>query len=228
MFKLQVEDLSYSYPNSKQLIFSNLNWQLEGKGFYSLFGLSGSGKTTFARIIEGGLEPSSGIIKRSSSKVLYTSNLERLPGWMSIYDHLSDITPPNKRELLNQLINEFGIKHVLMKKFYDLSLGQKNRVNFLRYLVQDFDLLIIDEALANVDEPTRIKILTLTRSLFKNVTILYISHNVLEVIRFSKRVFILAQRYPIKEIIEVNGLDGKEIDEHKQGQIVIEVLKKAT
>ena len=228
MFKLQVKNLSYSYSNTKQLLFDNLNWQLEGVGFYSLFGLSGAGKTTFARLIEGALKPTSGTIERSSSKVLYTSNLERLPGWMSIEDHFHKITPFNKQKLLDQLIKEFGIESVLRKKFHDLSLGQKNRVNFLRYLVQDFDLLIVDEALANVDEPTRIKILTLTRDIFKNVTVLYISHNVLEVIRFSKKVFILPQRYPITKIVEVVGFDGKEIDEHRQGQIVIDILKQAT
>ncbi len=228
MFKLQVKNLSYSYSDTKQLIFSNLNWQLEGSGFYSLFGLSGSGKTTFARLIEGDLIPSSGAIKRSSQRVLYTSNLERLPGWMSIYDHFYNVTPPQKQDLLETLIKDFGIEHVLKKRFHDLSLGQKNRVNFLRYLVQEFDLLIVDEALANVDEPTRIKILTITREMFRDVTILYISHNVLEVIRFSKKVFILPQSHPVKQLLEIDGLNGKEIDEHSQGKIVIEVLKKAT
>ena len=40
-------------------------------------------------------------------------------------------------------------------RFAQLSMGQCNRVNLVRYLLQTFGILIMDESLANVDEPTR-------------------------------------------------------------------------
>ena len=47
----------------------------------------------------------------------------------------------------------------MKSRFAQLSLGQQNRTNLTRYLLQDFDLLIMDESLANVDELTKEKII---------------------------------------------------------------------
>ena len=54
----------------------------------------------------------------------------------------------------------------------------------VRYLLQDFDVLIMDESLANVDELTREKIILKIKALFPERCFLYISHNVAEVARF--------------------------------------------
>ena len=51
-------------------------------------------------------------------------------------------------------------------RFAQLSLGQQNRTNLTRYLLQDFDLLIMDESLANVDELTKEKIIQKIKEMF--------------------------------------------------------------
>ena len=51
-------------------------------------------------------------------------------------------------------------------RYSQLSMGQCNRVNLLRYLLQDFSMLIMDESLANVDEPTRQAILYTIKTTF--------------------------------------------------------------
>ncbi len=53
-------------------------------------------------------------------------------------------------------------------RFAQLSLGQQNRTNLTRYLLQDFDLLIMDESLANVDEITKEKIIQKIKEMFPN------------------------------------------------------------
>ena len=62
----------------------------------------------------------------------------------------------------------FSLENLLDSRFPQLSLGQKNRVNLVRYLVQDFDLLILDESLANVDEKLRQTILLHLKKRFPN------------------------------------------------------------
>ncbi len=227
MSYIKITDLTYRYSNKGHRLFKQLNWQLEGLGFFSLFGLSGAGKTTLAHIIEGTITPQHGKIE-TPPKVLYTSNLERLPGWLTIERHLDQVTPSSNISLLRKLCDAFGIKNVLNKRFHDLSLGQQNRVNFLRYLVQDFNLLIADEALANVDEPTRLKIIGITKELFAKHTILYISHNVMEIIRFSKKIFILPQQSPVISIKCFEGLDGRDVKKHLDEKIAINILKAAS
>lgn len=103
-----------------------------------------------------------------------------------------------------------GIDTLLSTSFPNLSLGQKNRANLLRYLVQDFDMLIIDEALANVDEPSRETILSSIKNHFPKRTFLYISHNVTEVAFFSKEIFVFPSisEHGISRLRRIPGLDG--------------------
>ncbi len=191
--QINCQDLFYTYPKASQPIFSRLTWSLEGPGFFSVFGFSGVGKSTLARLITGELHPDSGHIFFRGQKALYAHNAERLPGWGSIGEHLDSVTSSDKKGLLAELIREYRIEKCLDKAFSGLSMGQRNRVNLVRYLVQDFDLLICDEVLANVDEPTRNRILLDVKRLFPNKTFIYISHNALEVARFSRAVLILPQ-----------------------------------
>lgn len=73
---------------------------------------------------------------------------------MTVGEHLRGVVHPGRQDLLDDFLSEFGIIPFMEHKFPKLSMGQKNRVNLARYLVQDFDLLIADEVLANVDEPS--------------------------------------------------------------------------
>lgn len=212
-----VEDLTFNYPEGHQAIFQRLSFKGKGPGFFSLFGLSGSGKSTLARIIAGLLKPVSGEALRAPDiRVLYTHNQERLPLWESCTQHLKDVTPRGQASILDEF-KQVAMEDVdLATRFKRLSLGQKNRVNLARYIVQDFDLLIIDEALSNVDEPTRESILGFLKEKFPDRTFLYISHNVVEVARYSKVIYVLVPPCDGKpsSITEIEGLDLKP---HQEG-----------
>ena len=203
--------ISFTYPGEKGPLFDKLTLKLSGPGFYSLFGLSGAGKSTLARILAGLLTPCSGrrIISEPMPKVLYTHNGERLPVWEDCKRHLDSVTPTGGRELLDAFLKTalYGVD--LSMRFHELSLGQKNRVNLARYIGQDFDLLIIDEALSNVDEPTRESILKFLKENFPHKTFLYISHNIVEVARFSKVIYVLTTQkgHTPSSLKEVDGLD---------------------
>ena len=79
----------------------------------------------------------------------------------------------------------------LGSRFSQLSLGQKNRINLIRYLLQDFQMLIMDESLANVDERTREKIILNIKALFPDKFFIYISHNIIEVAKFCQDILVL-------------------------------------
>jgi len=67
-------------------------------------------------------------------------------------------------------------------------------MNLIRYLIQDFDMLILDESLANVDEALRETIILSMKNIFPDRLFLYISHNLTEVARFCKDILILGNR----------------------------------
>jgi ABC-type multidrug transport system ATPase subunit len=190
--QIECQDISYRYPQTDTHVLDHLSCQVTGPGFHALFGQSGLGKTTLARMIAGELTGYSGQIQsRQISQVLYTHNMERFPGWASIGDLMASATPTSGPDRLHTLVDTFGIQSVMSARFSQLSLGQKNRANLIRYLLQDFDLLIMDESLANVDETTRGRIIITLKTLFPDRCFLYISHNMMEIAKFCSQIVVM-------------------------------------
>ncbi|MGD2036715.1 MAG: ATP-binding cassette domain-containing protein [Desulfobacterales bacterium] len=206
--RLELKKLNYRYPGSGDDVFRQLNCQVTAPGFHALFGPSGVGKTTLAKMIAGDIREFAGEIHlQHINQVLYTYNLERLPGWCCLREHLESITPKSNRQRLADLVDSFGLESCLDSRFAQLSLGQQNRTNLARYLLQDFDLLIMDESLANVDETTKEKIILKIKSLFPERCFLYISHNVVEVSKFCKQILVLRSRYKSPQAVSLPGQD---------------------
>jgi ABC-type Mn2+/Zn2+ transport system ATPase subunit len=74
-------------------------------------------------------------------------------------------------------------------------------------LLQEFDLLIMDESLANVDEVTKEKIILKMKAMFPHRCFLYISHNVVEVAKFCKQILILRSLHKTPQTLSIRGQD---------------------
>jgi ABC-type nitrate/sulfonate/bicarbonate transport system ATPase subunit len=131
--------------------------------------------------------------------------------------HFEEIAPAASRRRMDELIETFGIEAVVASRFHRLSLGQQNRANLVRYLLQEFDLLIMDESLANVDELTREKIILKVKTLFPERCFLYISHNVAEVAKFCRQVLVLRSQTKTPQVVSVQGRDHREGAESDSG-----------
>jgi len=235
--EISAKDISFGYEETQPYLFNDLCLKISSPGFYSLFGFSGCGKSTLARLLAGLLKPQKGfVIKKGITNVLLCYNTERLPGWVSVGEHLDRaVSPKSSKKDLRYFISELGLSSVVDQKFFRLSMGQKNRANLARYLVQDFDMLICDEVLANVDEPSRNHILSLIKYRFGHHAILfYISHNVEEVCFFSKKIFVIPTgKETVEDLIEIDGLDGRDKKKEKGRQeilheTILKVLKAAS
>lgn len=206
--KVVCREITYRFPGAEQKLFDRLSFELQEPGFHALFGPSGVGKTTLARALTGDLKDYDGTLAIDGVETaLYTYNLERLPGWSSALQHLVRVVKPSHHELLHELIARFGLSQCIEQRFSQLSMGQKNRVNLIRYLLQDFQMLVMDESLANVDERIRETILLTIKNLFPDHLFLYISHNVVEVSTFCRQIVVLRDVSHQPQVTTVLGQD---------------------
>jgi len=221
-------NITYKYPGAASHVFKDLSFRFPEPGFNALFGPSGIGKTSLAKIIIGEIDGFSGEVKTDGmNSLFYTYNLERLPGWSNVGKHLDKITPVDRKGVKDEMVETFGVGQCLKNRFSQLSLGQQNRINLIRYLVQDFNLLIMDESLANVDERTRETILLKMKDMFPEAYFFYISHNVVEVSKFCKDIVVFRSAYKNPQIIPVNGQDllsGQDLHKRSLELTMLEIM----
>ncbi|MFH2093909.1 MAG: ATP-binding cassette domain-containing protein [Pseudomonadota bacterium] len=211
--RIESKNLSFTYPGSQTAVIHNLCFSMENPGFNALFGPSGAGKTSLARLMASpGDRLGRQIITQDVQTILYSYNLERLPGWSGIGTHLDKVTPKGKEGLKQILIDIFELNDVLTSRFSQLSMGQQNRINLIRYLLQEFDLLILDESLANVDEKLRQTIILAIKELFTDKMFLYISHNLMEVSKFCNQILVFGKTASTNGFFMTHGLNYKNHD----------------
>ncbi len=191
---LECNNLNFSYNGTEIPVIKDLTFSMVEPGFKAVFGPSGAGKTSLAKIIS---TPNSSIDHHIKTKgietTLYSYNLERLPGWSGVGKHLDKVTPAEKKKLKKDLIQIFQLEEVIKSRFSQLSMGQQNRINLIRYLLQDFDLLIMDESLANVDEKLRETIILSIKDIFPDKMFLYISHHLMEVSKYCSQILVFGK-----------------------------------
>jgi ABC-type nitrate/sulfonate/bicarbonate transport system ATPase subunit len=128
---------------------------------------------------------------------------------------------------MDELIPVFGLEACLDQRFSQLSLGQKNRINLIRYLLQDFQLLILDESLANVDEMTRERIILKMKAMFPEIYFIYISHNVVEVSKFCRDILVFRglEKQPASTVIRGQNLtQDRAIDTAPFERTMLEIM----
>jgi ABC-type multidrug transport system ATPase subunit len=228
---LEFKDITYKYPGAVNDVFKDFTCNIATPGFHALFGPSGVGKTTLAKMMIGGVNGFSGEISTSGiDHILYTYNLERLPGWSSVRNHLQSTTPDAGKNRIDELVQAFGLAECMQSRYARLSLGQQNRTNLARYLLQDFDMLIMDESLANVDEVTKEKIILTMKTIFPDRCFLYISHSVTEVAKFCRQILVLRGQHRSPQTVSLLGqdhTDGKALIKKDLEQTMLEIVNAA-
>ncbi len=104
---------------------------------------------------------------------------------------LYSLKNPDKK--IRELAEYFEVTDLLDKRFWDLSAGQKTRVNLIKSLLNEPAIILMDEPTASLDPDIADKTLSLIEQLNKSkgLSILYTSHNMNEVTRICRQVIFL-------------------------------------
>lgn len=192
---LKVNQLSYRYPN-ESLLFHDLNLSVKPGEVVGIYGNSGVGKTTMAKIIAGYLNPEKGKITVDDQKILKaTPNPVQL-----IWQHPEQAVNPRWR--MERILNEGGnisrelqgkleIKDIWMQRYpAELSGGELQRFCLARALMSTTKYIIADEMTTMLDTLTQAQIWQVMLSLKekRQLGILSISHDKTLLNRVSDRV----------------------------------------
>lgn len=176
------ENVNFRYENSKDNIFENLNLQIKKNTHTVITGDNGSGKSTLLGLMAGVFYPTSGKVITNTDKIgfvgasplIFTATLrENL-----LYGNNKNI---EDRKILNLLetFNTFNeVTNYDLDKIVDnksLSSGQTQKIAFIRALLTDLELLLLDESTANLDDESSEKIFEILKN--NNITIINSTHD---------------------------------------------------
>jgi len=219
---LSVRQLTYGYRQDEP-IFDGLSFEvLEGE-FVALVAPSGIGKTTLFRLLAGLLEPHSGSIqigtnaalgsetsRRASSRlgrVGYMPQRDCLMPWRTVQDNaaigleLAGMSRHEARRKVREMLPVFGLEGTAKRYPHELSGGMRQRVSFMRSMLSDAAILLLDEPFSALDAMTRMEMQEWLLSVWEKHrrTVLFITHDVDEALLLSDRVLV-ANRSPVTEL----------------------------
>lgn len=172
---IKLKNVSFSYD--ELLILDDFNLELSGGECIQLYGVSGSGKTTVARIITGLEKAHSGqIIVPQKISVVFQE--DRLLEKLDVLKNIRLALSKEQYAFADALLKEFGLYDVRKKRVSTLSGGMKRRVALARAIAFGGDALILDEPFNGLDADNKqIAASAIKREfLDKNKPVLLITH----------------------------------------------------
>lgn len=199
--KISIKDVSFSYSlNNQPTVLKNINLDIFVGQRIGIIGKSGCGKSTFADLILGLIDPTHGNIyvdgnKISDQRQNWFVNVASVPQNIFITEQsiaeniafgetkkqikLNSVKQAAKKAQIADFIEQRKgkYKNTIGEKGIKISTGQRQRIAIARALYKKSKLIIFDEATSSVDEESEKNILNIIFSLSrKNHTSILISH----------------------------------------------------
>ncbi len=228
------------YPDGT-IALRGVNFELNKGEIHGLLGENGAGKTTLMKILSGLLRPTKGEIFVKGSKVVLKSASHALSlGIGMVHQHLSLVpvftgyeniilgfkgVKPSKKDV-EELMRKTGLEAPLDVPVEDLPLGVRQRIEILKMLIRNVDVLILDEPTTNL---TPIE----TRELFKSLrvlknygkTVVFITHKLREAMEVTDRITVL-RRGKVVGTVKTSETNPVELAKMMVGREVVFSIEK--
>lgn len=207
--KLHTDNIKKSYKGRD--VVKGVTIEVNQGEIVGLLGPNGAGKTTSFYMIVGLVKPDEGTVFLDDTDITRYPMYKRsqlgigyLPQEVSVFRKLSvednimailemtDMTKIERKEKLEQLLEEFHLTHVRKNLGNRLSGGEKRRTEIARALATNPKFVLLDEPFAGVDPIAVEDIQSIVADLRKrNIGILITDHNVQETLSITDRAYLL-------------------------------------
>ena len=203
----------------------------------SVTGENGAGKSTLMKMIVGLLQPDTGSLLWDGKETVirdpadarklgigivmqHFALFDELTVFENLYIHASLVGSVEKSlifDRINQISEKFGIQVDLTTKLCNLSVGERQKIEILRCLIQpNLRLLILDEPTSVLTNDETKNLLRLLRKLSNSgCSIIYISHKLQEVEDISETVIVLRKGEVVSKFI------GEEINQQQIAEAML-------
>ena len=204
-------NISYKYDKKNDFILENVNLKIFKNEIVGIIGNTGSGKSTFAKIIKGLIKPTSGQILinnklsnnldlRKKIGIVFQSPENQLFAETVLKDvsfgpQNFGISKSEAEEKSIEILNFLGFnKEKINNSPFELSGGEKRLAAIAGILVMEPEILVFDEPTAGLDLFAIKRFIELILKLNKNRTIIIISHSHNEIKLIANRIFIIKNK----------------------------------
>lgn len=213
--QIEIDDLFFSYEGVN--VLQRVNLYIQKGEFIGIMGPNGGGKTTLLKLLMGFLRPTTGTVQ-VEAKISYVPQAHRTDrdfpiavSELILLGALSKTTfwgtyPAEVKEKANELMDQLGLTAHKNKVFGSLSGGLAQRALLARALLSDPDLILLDEATANIDAASTRVIFEILEGLKGKKTILLVTHDLKTIIERVDRVLCVQG--------EVTSILPKDVCEH--------------
>lgn len=209
--KIDIKNVSYTYPVNAEATFKNLNLVIPMGSKIAVLGPSGAGKTTLLNMILGDLNPQLGSItlggenisKWQTKRSTIFAVLDQRPylfnttilnnirlGNLGATDEQvkAAIAAVGLKEMVEALPN--GYLTIMTEGGQRFSGGEQQRFALARILLQDTPIIILDEPTVSLDPITENSVLETVFKLFKDKTIIWVTHHLIGINHVDQVVFL--------------------------------------
>ncbi len=204
---IRVENLRHTY-DGKLYALDGVSFTVKKGEVFGLLGRNGAGKSTLIKVLTTLIRPTSGSLsilgmdplhdgKRIRSRIGVVQQGESfdfttVQGNFDVYGVLWGIPKAERVKRREELIKRFDLESIRKKRSFDLSGGQKRRVQVAREMIHDMDVLFLDEPTVGLDVLMRRELLdSIKTEAGKGLTVLFTTHNLEEADYLCDRIAVV-------------------------------------
>ncbi|MCX4749769.1 ABC transporter ATP-binding protein [Kitasatospora sp. NBC_01287] len=193
---------SFGRPGSATPVLDDITLDVAPGEFLCLLGASGCGKSTLLNLVAGLDEPTAGSIEVPGGRPALMFQEHALFPWLTAGKNielalrLNGVPRAERRTEAERLLGLVRLGGSYGKRVHELSGGMRQRVALARALAQGSSVLLMDEPFAALDAITRDVLHEEITRIWqeRELTVLFVTHNVREAVRLAQRVVLLSSR----------------------------------